>query len=202
MKKLLLSLTAVAVLGFSASAQTEQGKTILGGTASYQSQKVDGADRASQELNLVPSIGYFVSDNFALGTGIGYQFSKSAVASATGQNEAVVVSPFGRYYVDLNENFKFFGQASVPMAFGNVKSVNAEGDAGDKVGSSTSIGVALQPGFAYFPTKKLGIELSLNGLSYNNYKVEDGNGTELSSVDSFSIGTNFFSPQIGIQFHF
>ncbi len=205
MKKLILSLTAVVVLALNVNAQTEKGKWIIGGSASYDSQKsdADGA-KASQSLSIVPSAGYFVSDNFALGTGVGYNYSKTGGASATGQNEAIVVNPFGRYYVGLSDQFKFFGQAAVPLAFGTVKSVDASGDTGAKVGSSTSVGVALSPGFAYFPTKKIGIEFAFRGVSYNDYKVEDANGNNIAGAGSerFSIGTNFFTPQIGIQFHF
>jgi outer membrane protein len=205
MKKLILSLTAVVALAFSANAQTEKGKWILGGTASYQSVKsdADGA-KAAQELNIVPSVGYFVSNNFALGTGIGYSYSKLGTASTSGQNEAVVVSPFGRYYVGLSDQFKFFGQAAVPLAFGTVKATDASGDTGAKTGTSTSVGVALSPGFAYFPTKKIGIEFAFKGISYNDYSVEDASGNDVAGAGSerFSIGTNFFTPQIGIQFHF
>ncbi|SKB89028.1 outer membrane beta-barrel protein [Daejeonella lutea] len=205
MKKLILSLTAVVAIALSANAQTEKGKWILGGTASYDSQKsdADGA-KASETLSLVPNLGYFVSDNFALGTGVGYNYSKVGTASPSGYNEAFVVSPFGRYYVGLSDQFKFFGQAAVPLAFGTVKATDANGEAGAKVGSSTAVGVALSPGFAYFPTKKIGIEFAFRGISYNNYRVEDSAGNEVKGAgyDRFSIGTNFFTPQIGVQFHF
>ncbi|HEY1061120.1 MAG TPA: outer membrane beta-barrel protein [Daejeonella sp.] len=205
MKKLILSIVALSSLTLASYAQTEKGKFILGGTALYETSKSDAANANSAEnLNLVPNLGYFVSDNFAIGTGIGYSFSKAAVASATGINNAVIVSPFGRYYAGLSDQFKFFGQASVPMAFGTVKAVDANGDAGAKAGTSTSFGVALSPGFVYFPTKKLGIELALKGISYNNLKVKDANDNDVKGAgrEDFSFGTNFFAPQIGVQFHF
>lgn len=205
MKKLILSIVALTGLALSSSAQTEQGKFILGGTASYQSSKSDADNaNAAENLSLVPNLGYFVSDNFAIGTGIGYNYSKAEVASTTGLNEAVVVSPFGRYYAGLSDQFKFFGQASVPMAFGTVKATDANGDAGAKTGSSTSVGVALSPGFAYFPTKKIGIEFAFRGISYNNTTVKDANDNEIKGAgrEDFSFGTSFFSPQIGVQFHF
>lgn len=205
MKKLILSIIALSGLSLGSYAQTEQGKYILGGTASYQSSKSDATNaNAAENLSLVPNLGYFVSDNFAIGTGIGYNYSKTADASATGMNQAVVVSPFGRYYAGLSDQFKFFGQASVPMTFGTVKSVDANGDTGAKVGSSTSVGVDLSPGFAYFPTKKIGIEFALRGVSYNNYKVKDANDNDVKGAgrEDFSFGTNFFSPRIGVQFHF
>lgn len=205
MKKLFLSIALLSGVAFSSNAQTEKGKFVLGGTASYSSEKsdADGA-KAAENLSLLPSVGYFVSDNFALGTGIGYNYSKANYASSAGQDEAFVVNPFGRYYVNLSDQFKFFGQASVPMAFGTVKATDATGETGDKTGSSTSIGVAVSPGFAYFPTKKIGIEFSFRGASYNNYKVQDANDNDILGAgrESFAVGTSFFTPQIGIQFHF
>ena len=205
MKKLILSVTAVCAFVLSSNAQTEKGTFILGGSASYQSSKSDADNaKASENLSLVPNVGYFVSDNIAIGTGIGYQYNKVGSASPIGQNEVVVVSPFGRYYVGLSDNFKFFGQASVPMAFGTVKATDVNGKSGDKVGTSTSVGVALSPGFAYFPTKKIGIEFALNGASFDSYTVKDANDDKIEGAGSeeFSIGTNFFAPRIGIQFHF
>ena len=205
MKKLILSIIALSGLTLASYAQTEKGQFILGGTASYETSKSDAANAKSTEsLNIIPNLGYFVSDNFAIGTGLGYSYSKTAFASPTGINNAVIVSPFGRYYAGLSDQFKFFGQASVPMAFGTVKAVDANGDAGLKAGTSSSIGVALSPGFAYFPTKRLGIELALKGISYNNTKVKDSNDKDVKGAgrEDFSFGTNFFAPQIGVQFHF
>ena len=90
------------------------------------------------------------------------------------------------------------------MAFGTVKATDVNGKSGDKVGTSTSVGVALSPGFAYFPTKKIGIEFALNGASFDSYTVKDANDDKIEGAGSeeFSIGTNFFAPRIGIQFHF
>jgi hypothetical protein len=202
MKKLLLSIFAVAALGFSTQAQTEKGKIMLGGNLAFDSQKSDAANsKANTSFEIVPSVGYFVSDNIAVGTGIGYSYDKNI---GTTKNEAFVVSPFGRYYTNISEQFKFFGQLAVPMQFGSAHAVDAQGDEGAKLGKSTQIGVALSPGFAFFPTKKIGIELALNGLSYTNYRVEDANENDVKGAgyDNVSFGTNFFAPKLGIQFHF
>ncbi|MEO5912243.1 MAG: porin family protein [Pelobium sp.] len=205
MKKLILSIAVLTGLAFSSQAQTEKGNFILGGVASYESVKSDATGaKAAQNLSIVPNFGYFVADNFAIGTGVGYQYSNVGSASLTGQQETIVVNPFGRYYVSLSDKFSFFGQAQVPLAFGSVKATDANGDAGNKIGNSTYIGIALSPGFTYFPSKKLGIEFAFNGLSYNNYRVEDANNNEVKGAgnDSFAIGTNFFAPKIGVQFYF
>lgn len=202
MKKLLLSLVAVSALAFSTQAQTEKGKIIVGGNLAFDSYKsdADGA-KANTSFAVIPSVGYFVDNNIAVGTGVGYSYAKTTGES---ENQAFVVSPFGRYYANLSESFKFFGQLSVPMEFGTAKDVDDEGEVGEKIGNSTQIGVALSPGFAFFPTSKIGIEFSLNGLSYDNYKVEDANGDQVDGRghDRFSFGTDFFAPRLGIQFHF
>jgi hypothetical protein len=202
MKKLLLSLVAVSALAFSTQAQTEKGKIMVGGNLEFNSitSDADGA-KANTSFAVVPSAGYFVSDNFAIGTGVGYEYSK-VIDNA--EKQAFVVSPFGRYYANLSESFKFFGQLAVPLKFGTTKDVDASGDVGEKIGNSTSIGVALSPGFAFFPTPKVGIELSLNGLAYENFRQDDADGTNIKGqgYDAFSFGTNFFAPRLGVQFHF
>lgn len=202
MKKLLLSLVAVSALAFSTQAQTEKGKIIVGGNATFNTNKsdADGA-KSNTSFKIVPSVGYFVSDNIAVGTGVGYSYDKQV---GKFENQAFVVSPFGRYYANLSESFKFFGQLSVPMEFGTAKAVDAAGKVGEKVGTSTNIGVALSPGFAFYPTKRIGIEFGINGLSYNNTRYENGDGNKIKGAgsDSFDLGANFFKPNLGIQFHF
>ncbi|MET3115027.1 hypothetical protein AAKU52_002770 [Pedobacter sp. CG_S7] len=201
MKKLLLSMVAVATFAFTTQAQTEKGNTMLGGNVGFNSSKTDGAAKADVNFRIVPTVGYFVSDNFAIGTGIGYNYYKKV--STNNLNQALEVSPFGRYYLDLSDQFKFFGQLSVPMAFGNNKLVDNEGNvADDKYASTTRIGVNFAPGFAFFPTKRIGIELSVNGLDYNNYTVKNeltGNKVE---TNSFGLDANTFAPKLGVMFHF
>jgi len=200
MKKLLLSVVAVAGLVYGANAQTEKGKVILGGNVGFNSTKVEGAAKSDVSFSVVPSVGYFVDNNFAIGTGVGYNYNKQV--SENTLNQAFVVAPFGRYYVGLSDQFKFFGQLSVPMAFGNNKIVNDNGDTGAKVASTTSIGVNIAPGFAFFPTKRIGIEVSVNGLGYNNLNVKNEiTGGEVSS-NSFGLEANTFAPKLGVQFHF
>ena len=196
MKKALL-IVAVAFASLTASAQTEQGKILVGGTVNFNSSKSDADDaEATNSLTIQPVIGYFVAENIAVGTGIGYQYTK---LPSDAKSDAIVVSPFGRYYKSISDQFKFFGQLSVPMAFGTNKNSD-----GDKLSSSTSIGVALSPGFAFFPAKKFGIEFAFRGISYNKVTVEDADGNEVEGAGSstFNIGANFFNPQIGFVFHF
>jgi len=200
MKKLLLSLVAVAGLVYGANAQTEKGKIMLGGSLGFNSTKVEGAAKSDVSFSIVPNVGYFISDNFAIGTGVGYTSNKEV--SDNNLNQAFKVAPFGRYYVNLSDQFKFFGQLAVPMEFGNNKFVDNNGDTGVKLAKTTDIGVNLAPGFAFFPTKKIGIEVSVNGLGYNNRKVTNEITGNETTVNSFGLEASTLAPKLGVQFHF
>src|SRR3546814_697355 len=76
MKKLFLTLTAAAAVTFAANAQTEKGKTLLGGTVSYDYANVKDVDGNAQSFSIIPSVGVFVNDNVAVGLGIGYAWSQ------------------------------------------------------------------------------------------------------------------------------
>lgn len=203
MKKLILSAAALFAVVLSSNAQTDKGQFIVGGQVNYSSVKSDAEGaKATESFNIVPNVGYFVADNIAVGTGVGYAYAKTP-GDIVEKTQAFVVSPFGRYYVGDNAQFKFFGQLAVPMAFGKSESA-MDGDNFEKDGSLSSIGVNLSPGFAFFPTSRIGIEFALNGVSYTSTTVKDSDDNKIKGAGSetFSIGTDFFSPRIGVQFHF
>ena len=221
MKKL-LTIAMLCTSALAANAQTEKGKFILGGTIGYSSNKSEGSTSSQKETNLdlLPSAGYFVRENLALGLGIGYSRSirdvnyksEPSVHYAYYNRKDITnyfaISPFIRHYVNLSEKFKYFSQFSVPMKWGNIRSEDgANNPAADVIPDSksktTSISLAIEPGFAYFPTKKIGIQLTVGRLSYVWDKTEDKANSFNKDVKShtFNLGTNFLSPGIGIQFY-
>ncbi|MBB5643841.1 outer membrane beta-barrel protein [Pedobacter cryoconitis] len=212
----LLTLAMLSAFALAANAQTEKGKIIVGGAIGYSNSKSnnDAMENKQNSLTLLPSIGYFVKDNLALGVGIGYSrlTEKSSektqyVLSQKNTTDYFMVSPFIRHYINISDQFKFFGQFSVPMKWGNLESATGTTSPAVSVApasnsKTTSIGVSIEPGFAYFPTKRIGIQLSLDGLSYAWNKTENKNSHHVNKTNAFNLGTNFFAPKIGIQFHF
>ncbi|MFC3196285.1 porin family protein [Parapedobacter deserti] len=196
MKKLFLTLSAAVAVTFAANAQTEKGKTILGGNVSYDYTKVKDADGEAHALGILPSVGFFVSDNFAIGTGIGYSYQENTGSFAFDGNKLGVfsVAPFARLYKG-DGDFKFFGQLSVPMGWGTAK------DGDTKIGNTEQYGAELAPGFAYFPTSKIGIELSVRGLYYQNTTLKPEEGGNVTT-NSFGLNANSLAPRIGVQFYF
>lgn len=198
MKKVLLSLATVVALAFSANAQTEKGKILIGGSVTASSSKAEGATKSDVSFTILPVAGFFVSNNFAVGAGIGYQYDKVIDGTQTG---AIAVNPFARHYVNLSDQFKYFTQLSVPLAFGSVKDVDADGKTGDKLGSYNAIGVSLSPGFAFFPTKKVAIEVSVDGLTYENNQFKPEGGEKQTNT-KFGLAVDTFMPKLGVAFHF
>ncbi|MGY0040850.1 outer membrane beta-barrel protein [Pedobacter sp. NJ-S-72] len=219
MKKL-LTIAMLCASALATNAQTEKGKFILGGTIGYSSDKMDQQQTLNKHNNLtiLPSGGYFVKDNLALGLGIGYSRvidkytyntnNISQTYSQKGTTDYFMISPFVRHYINISDKFKFFSQFSVPMKWGNIKSeTESKNPAIEFTPDSTkttSIGVGIEPGFAFFPTKKIGIQLSVDGLSYVWSKTEDkaNSFNKDQKSHAFNLGTNFFAPRIGIQFYF
>jgi hypothetical protein len=195
MNKMLL-VVVFAVAALTASAQTEKGTIMLGGSLSYSTSKSEAAGaKASTNFTIMPKAGYFLANNIAAGLGLGYSVDEDG----GGKTQSFSIAPFGRDYISLSDQFRFFAELSVPFQSGKT-----EDAAGNDAGEVTSIGANLSPGFVFFPTKKFGIELSFSGISYQNTKTEDAAGNKVNgaSGNSFSIGANSFAPSLGLQFHF
>lgn len=195
MKKVLLTLTAVAGLTIAANAQTEKGKIMVGGQVGFETSKVKDTDDKNNSFSINPTVGYFVSDNWAVGTGIGYNWSKNESDKENSVKvDAFQVAPFVRKY-SANGPLRFFAQLSVPMSWGKntVEEANVESES-----KFENYGVELAPGLAYFPTNKIGIELKVRGLYYNYNK----NKTADISTNTFGLDANSLAPTLGVQFHF
>ncbi|WP_257670630.1 porin family protein [Parapedobacter tibetensis] len=198
MKKLFLTLSAAIAVTFAANAQTEKGKIILGGNVSYDYSKVKDADTEGHSLGILPTVGYFISDNLAIGTGVGYSYEENTANATVFEGDKLnvfSVAPFARLYKG-DGDFKFFGQLSVPMAWGSAK------DGDTKLGNTERYGAELAPGFAYFPTSKIGIEFSVRGLYYQSTTLKPEEGDNKVTTNSFGLNANSLAPRIGVQFYF
>ena len=223
MKKTLISLITIISLGFQINAQTEKGKLLLTGTLGYSSKienkSTIGYDRfgpytyyyeeKNTEFSIVPKFGAFLADNFALGSGIGYSVKTSAsLALGNSTTNALVVNPYSRYYVSLNEKFKFFGELGVALNYGTV---NIDQYSSHRNSNSREVNAYLSPGFAFFPTNKVSVELSFTGINYRDFSAPSfssnpNNNSNSSEWNIFSSsagsGNGFLNPKLGVSFYF
>lgn len=195
MKKLFLTLTAVSALALASHAQTEQGKFLVGGQVGFSTSKYEDIDGKYNAFSINPTAGYFVSDNWAVGTGIGYSWSnRDNGTNLEYKTNWFNVSPFVRNYIGEGD-FKFFSQLSVPMSWGKQ---TTESTSGTEERKFERYGVELAPGFAYFPVSNVGIELRVRGLYFESQKDKTNDVTN----NTFGLDVNSLAPTLGVQFYF
>lgn len=216
MKKLLLA-GAVALFGLS-NAQIAKGTTYLSGSVGYSQVETNNGNNKTENFNVLPTVGYFVAPNLAVGLGIGYQTQKDTNIATTqiggttivSTNEvkepAFVVAPFVRKYWTLSDKLFIFGQLAVPMQFGKTEvennSVTTSGSTTITNSTSTEakytqIGVTVKPGLDYFLNKNWSIEATIGEFGYNNFKPKDGDAT-----NNYNFGLNLSSVTFGVKYVF
>jgi len=216
MKKVLLA-GAVALFGLS-NAQIAQGTVYLSGSVGYSQQETNNGNNKTENFNVLPTVGYFVAPNVAIGLGIGYQTQKDTNITTTQlggttivttnevKEPAFVVAPFVRKYWTLSDKLFIFGQLAVPMQFGKTEIENstvATTGATTSTNSTsteakyTQVGVTVKPGLDYFLNKNWSIEATIGEFGYNNYKPKDGDAT-----NNYSFGLNLSSVTFGVKYVF
>lgn len=216
MKKLLLA-SAIALFGLS-NAQIAKGTAYLSGSVGYSQVETNNGNLKTENFNVLPTVGYFVNTNLAIGVGVGYQTEKTTATTTTSvlntttvseditKKPAFVVAPFVRKYWTLSEKLYIFGQLAVPMQFGKTEhennSVTTSGTT--TVSNSTSteakytqIGVTVKPGLDYFLNKNWSIEATIGEFGYNNYKPKNGDAT-----NNYNFGLNLSSVTFGVKYVF
>lgn len=224
MKKLLIA-SAVALFGLS-NAQIAKGTVYLSGQASFSQESNNNTDGKVTNVTIVPTVGYFVDTNLAVGLGVGFTHDKTSFETTTtplpnitltqeGKNidNAIIVEPFVRKYWTLGDKLYFFGQLSVPMQFGSGKVEGSATVVDTNVTPNTttttslsedkakfnSFGVTVKPGLDYFLNKNWTIEATIGEFGYNTKKY-DTDGAK--SVDNFNFGLNLASVTIGVKYVF
>lgn len=184
MKKIVLA--AIAVLGFSfANAQTKgfaKGDAFISGAFGVGTEKT--GDSKSNAFVLVPSVGYLVSENVAIGGKLGFGSSKE---NDVKQND-FTVGAFGRYYFTPASQFSVYGQAG--LDFTNHKIEKAK---------SNEIGVNVGLGLSYFLSNHFAIEATWAGLEYS---VNNNGGDGADKTNSFGLASDLRDVRFGVVYKF
>lgn len=199
MKKLILSLAAVAFAATGAFAQFEQGSILISGGSDLgfmsNSEKtlIDGDEpegseaETSTEFGLGLKGGYFVSDGIAVGLGVNFGTETFETTDEDGDdiNQTVgsfTIGPWARYYLEMG----LFAEAQAN--FGSV--INSEADETPSI-----FGWGLGVGYAIMLADAVALEPSVSYMSTSlNSDVEDENGDEVTRSDR----TNSFGLNIGV----
>lgn len=212
--------------GAAAQAQTAAGTFLLGGNAGFNTGTTTMTPvapqtpaRTNEEQNwwVSPNAGYFVTDRLALGLmasrgrmkQTGDNFVNGGVYQTSQTRTTLELGPFVRYYLMVGEKMGFFGQVAggytrmqdeftAPIAYTYSSWQTGKG------------GFArFTPGFVFFPTTKLGLELTMGNLMYLSQNwhyrtsVPQPNNTDYR-VKSRNFGANvgISALQVGAHFYF
>lgn len=198
MKKLFI-LGSLVLTSLVAQAQEGlKGRLFLGGSIGYTHDKVGAADIKSDNFNVSPLIGYFITPTIAVGGQIGYEYGKVTTPISTPfgtfdsevKTNTFVIQPLARKYWGIGEKVYFFGQLDVPVKLGNTK-------VGDSKSNFVDWGVNLRPGFDLFLTKNWSVETTVGRFGYGTHNP-DG----VKHDDNSAFGLNFNDVNFGIKYVF
>ena len=228
-RRFLLVLAAGALLCSSTHAQTPAGRWLVtGGISLYSNSSTDPTDyhATTNGLGISPSIGYFVVNHLAIGLtgGAGYTRNEQTVATAfpdglprklTQKNTYYRLALFGRYYWHLSERTAITATLSGGLGRSQ-QEYREEGGYSDpglpaaynRTDKGRNVGAQLTPAFVFFPTPKLGLEVTLGSFYVNRERHEitpvptsypsTGKNTNTSAGATFS----FYSLGIGGSYFF
>lgn len=174
-------LITTLLISVASNAQITKGNWMVGGSGNYTSYKSKiynnntEITQTGSALSISPNLGYFIVDNFALGTIVSYSFSNPSGDNNNSQGYGI--SPFVRYYFRKSDKMiNPFLQSSYGFSKGK----------SDSGGSNKSTGYTIKGGSAIFFNSSVALELSLN---YDSSKFNS------------DVKSNNFTVGIGFQIH-
>ncbi|MDR6969286.1 hypothetical protein J2X31_003316 [Flavobacterium arsenatis] len=163
-KQYILLAVAIIATGFTSNAQIQKGNIMIGGNLANINVGLNDPNILSADIT--PKAAWFIKDNLALG---GYVNFGIETAKNSGTTTNYGIGALGRYYmgkeVEVIKHSRFFGELTA--GFGGVNVSDA--------GNTNGLNIGVGPGFAYFITPNIGLEVlvkynSLVGLGSTPYQ--------------------------------
>lgn len=195
MKKIILSMVTVLAFGFANAQESSTGKgfskgdIFISGSVSIASEKT--GDEKASGFTIEPKVGFFVTENIAVGGKLGFGSLKAENAGGDTQDLArFTVGAFGRYYFTPASDFSLFGQLGVD--YSSIEDKLAD----DK---AKEIGANLGLGLSYFVSSNFAIEATWAGLGYT---TNDNGGDGADKTNTFGLNANLDSINFGVLYKF
>jgi len=205
MKKIILSVAAVFAFGFANAQEATKeagnggfgkGDVFVSGSFGITSDKAydmnTGDLLKTNGFEIAPKVGYFVTENIAVGGKLGYGSAKVEVEGTPGENKVndLTVGAFGRYYFTPGSQFSLFGDLGVDYKTTNYDTMDVK---------RSGINAGLGLGMNYFVSSNFSLEAGLGLLNYSSMKF-DFDGAE--NETSFGFGANLTSISLGVNYKF
>ncbi len=161
---------------------------VMGPMTGFSTLDVKDAYTATS-FGLAPEVGYFITDNLALGLGIYYTNSalKPEGGSKTSFN-TFGVNPYARYYFLAKGDFKMYGQFNI--AYGTTKADT------DGAKSFDALAINVMPGVSYNLSERFAINATFGDFGYASMKHDDFKAT------GFGLNVDMSTLQFGFSVAF
>ena len=150
----------ISLFTLTANSQITKGNWMVGGDASFSNFETikNNEKRNSSSIMISPNFGYFIKNQFAIGSNVEMLFIKNGSNNYT-------FTPFTRYYfLKPNKMINYFLEARAGYGFGISKDDNSKYYL-NKYG--------LKSGIEVFLNQSIGFEFSLDYLKTNNISRKD-----------------------------
>jgi hypothetical protein len=173
------ALLFVILIPFTLSAQFVKGDKFIGGSMGFNIQHsadhpADVNVSQSNSFSFRPEIGFFLTNNVAVGTELTYSIQSNKYTSfddlvSENKTTAYGVSVFAKKFYSITDRFLFALSGKVRYARNTTNSISLSNSSDV---SLNSVGGALSPTFIFFPSQRWGIEAGLGELAYWYGKYE------------------------------
>lgn len=198
MKKIIFAAAALFAFGF-ANAQDKKeseggkgyanGDIYVTGAVSFGTTKEGDVKTTGFEIN--PMVGFFVTDNIAVGGQIGYESDKTDNdGTTTFEENTLSIGAFGRYYFTPANDFSLFGHLGLNYF---------TTDHGDADYKTNGFNLGLRPGINYFLSENWAIEATFGNLGFTSQK-DDTDGAE--NETSFGLEWDMRAIGFGMTYKF
>lgn len=205
MKKIILSVVAIAAFGF-ANAQDKKadgagfssGDVFVSGAVSITSSNDKNTDTKESGFGITPKLGYFFTENIALGAKVGYESAKTKTAGTTTEDHSqMMFGAFGRYYFTPASQFSIF--AEVGVDYSTMKHAMMGAMVMGETVKTNTLGAGLSLGLNYFVSSNFALEANYAGLNFASAKSDVA---DAKSVSTFGLGADLSAVSIGLLYKF
>lgn len=202
MKKVLISVVALVAFAMTANAQLFLGGQLGLTTQGGSNETVAGTiktttdDLKTTTFTFAPQVGFFLSDNFAVGGYLNFALAKQDNATIFGYDDAsqttIGLTPFARYYFINSGKLKVAAEGQ--LGFSYTHRTENSGNIVVSEPKTTSFGFNVRPVAAYSITENIDLEAGLNvfsfGFSHQSVKEEIGTITTTDKSNRFNFVGN------------
>jgi len=179
----------------SANGQFKSGTLSIGGNVGIFNDKYtidyddnnyyDDSETSIFTFSVIPKFGYFVQDNFEIGSGIGYT-SISEKYEENGDDETINANifsfyPYAKYYVAVIEQAGFVFDMGMNLGFGGIPVYDV---------SLSSVEIGVKPGFYVKLTKNLYLNGTVGFFGYSGVTAKNTESDDKSKYSHFGLSVN------------